>query len=157
MAIAITLKEYLDNSNVEYELIPHEYSHSSSETARLGHVSGDKLAKAVLLEDAYGDYVLAVIPATHRVHFGDVQKELNLRVGLATESELSEVFSDCDLGAIPALAQAYGVPMIVDDSLKSKSDIYFEGGSHTDLVHMDGGEFNHLMSVSRHGKFSHHV
>lgn len=157
MAIAITLQEYLNSSNVEYELIPHEYSHSSSETARLGEVSGDKLAKAVLLEDAYGDYVLAVIPATHQVDFRDLQRELNIRVGLATESELNEVFNDCEPGAIPALAQAYGVPMIVDESLSSKSDIYFEGGSHTDLVHMDGGQFDYLMDSSKHGRFSHHV
>ena len=157
MAIAITLKEYLDNSNIEYDLITHEYSHSSSETARLGNISGEKLAKAVLLEDAYGDYMLAVIPSTHRVDFGALKKQLNSRLGLATESELVEVFKDCDPGAIPALAQAYGIPTIVDESLSSNSDIYFEGGSHTDLVHMDGGEFDRLMEATRHGKFSRHV
>jgi len=157
MAIAITLQEYLDNSNVEYELISHPYSNSSQETARLSHVSGEHLAKAVLLEDAFGDYMLALIPSTHRVDFGALKKQLNIRLGLATESELNEVFNDCQQGAVPALAQAYGIPMIVDKSLSSHSDIYFEGGSHTDVVHLDGSQFDDLMRDKHHGRFSHHA
>jgi len=155
MAIAITLQQYLDDSDIDYELISHPYSHSSSETAQMGEISADKLAKAVLLEDAYGDYVLAVIPSTHNVDFTPLNKQLNNRLGLATESELNEVFSDCQPGAVPALAQAYGIPVIVDDSLSSRDDIYFEGGSHTDLVHMPGREFDQLMAHSQHGRFSH--
>jgi Ala-tRNA(Pro) deacylase len=157
MAIAITLQEYLDNSGISYELISHPYTHSSSETARVGNISADKLAKSVLLEDAYGDYFLAVIPSNHRLDFGPLKKQLNIRLGLATESELGEVFDDCQPGAIPAVAQAYGIPVIVDESLSSQSDIYFEAGSHTDIVHLDGQEFDQLMERSLHGRFSHHV
>ena len=157
MAIAITLQQYLDNSDIDYELISHPYSQSTSETARVGQISGDVLAKAVLLEDAYGDYILAVIPATHRVDFSPLNKQLNMRLGLATESELKEVFSDCQPGAVPILAQAYGIPVIVDESLSSQDDIYFEAGSHTDMVHIEGSEFDQLMSRSLHGRFSHHV
>ena len=157
MAIAITLQQYLDDSDINYELISHPYTLNSSETAKVGNISGDKLAKAILLEDTYGDYFLAVIPSTHRVDFGPLKKQLNLRLGLATESELAEVFNDCQPGAIPALAQAYGIPVIVDDSLSSQSDIYFEGGSHTDIVHIEGSEFDYIMQQSIHGSFSHHV
>lgn len=157
MAIAITLQQYLDNSDIDYELISHPYTQSSNETAQVGQISGEELAKAVLLEDAYGDYILAVIPSTHRVDFAPLNKQLNMRLGLATESELKEVFSDCQPGAVPALAQAYGIPVIVDDSLSSHDDIYFEAGSHTDIVHMPGREFDQLMAGSQHGRFSHHV
>ncbi len=104
MAIAITLQQYLDNSDIDYELLSHPYSQSSSETARVGQISGEELAKAVLLEDAYGDYILAVIPSTHRVDFAPLNKQLNMRLGLATESELKEVFSDCQPGAVPVLS-----------------------------------------------------
>ncbi len=157
MAIAITLQEYLDSSEVEYDLIPHPYSSNSNETAKLSQVSAEHVAKAVLMEDSFGDYILAVIPSTHRVDIDSLNKQLNIRLGLATKSEVNEVFNDCKHGAVPALAQAYGIPMIVDNSLSSHSDIYFEGGSHTDLVHLDGGDFDNLMRDRQHGSFSHHV
>jgi len=157
MAIAITLQQYLDDSDIDYELISHPYTQSSSETAQAGHFSGEELAKAVLLEDSYGDYMLAVIPSTHRVDFAPLNKQLNRRLGLATESELNEVFNDCQPGAAPAIAQAYGIPVIVDESLTAHNDIYFEAGTHTDVVHMPGREFNQLMAGSLNGRFSHHI
>jgi len=157
MAIAITMQQYLDDGDIDYELLSHPYSQSSNETARVGQISGEELAKAVLLSNSYGNYVLAVIPSTHRVDFEPLNKQINMHLGLAAESELKKVFSDCQPGAVPILAQAYGVLVIVDDSLSSQDDIYFEAGSHTEIVHIAGNEFDQLMANSIHGKFSHHV
>ena len=157
MAIAITMQQYLDDSDIDYELLSHPYSESSLETARVGQIPGEKLAKAVLLANSYGNYVLAVIPSTHRVDFEPLNKQVNMRLGLVAENKLKEVFSDCQPGAVPILAQAYGVLVVVDDSLSSQDDIYFEAGSHTDIVHINGNEFNQLMQRSVHGRFSHHV
>lgn len=157
MGIAITLEEYLDNQHVDYELIQHKHSGSSSETAEFGHIPGDQLAKAVLLEDSFGDYIVVVVPSTHRVDLGTLHRELNMRLGLATESNLPHIFDDCEPGAVPAVGQAYGLPVLVDESLDAQKNIYFESGSHTDVVHMDGGDFTHLMDNAKHGFFSHHV
>ena len=58
MTIALTLQKYLDAKNVRYDLMRHEPTSSSMETAEVCHVSGDCIAKGVLLRDETG-YALA--------------------------------------------------------------------------------------------------
>ena len=156
MGIAITLREYLDGTDFQYDVLPHIHTGSSSETAQASNISGDHIAKAVILEDESG-YLMAVIPATHRVDLGVLHKKLGRRVGLATETELEDLFMDCEPGAVPPLGQAYGIDVVVDDSLKELDDVYFEGGDHYDLVHLKGDDFAFLMEDAKHGAISHHV
>jgi Ala-tRNA(Pro) deacylase len=39
---------------------------------------------------------------------------------------------------------------VIDDSLEGSNDIYFEGGDHRTLVHLTGGNFQHLMQDVPH-------
>jgi Ala-tRNA(Pro) deacylase len=157
MAIAMTLKEYLNRLGVEYEVVPHTHTDTSMRSAQEAHIPGDQLAKSVILEDD-GGYLMAVLPATHKLEIGRLQKQLSRHhLGLATEQELSGLFDDCELGAIPPLGEAYGVDVVVDDSLDEVSDVYFEAGDHTDLVHISGEDFHDLMVDADHGRFSHHI
>ena len=74
MAIAITLKDYLETEGVKYDLIEHPYSVTSMRTAYEAHVSGEELAKAVVLHDGES-YIMAVIPATHHLQLGKLRKK----------------------------------------------------------------------------------
>jgi Ala-tRNA(Pro) deacylase len=143
MSIAMTVDKYLRQLQVPYDILPHYRTGSSLETARVAHISAHQLAKAVLLEDDAG-YLMAVLPASEHVHLGMLREQLGRAVGLATEREVMEVFKDCDMGAIPPLGPAYGVPMIVDEELTREPELYFEGGSHVDLVHMDSTQYMKL-------------
>jgi len=153
MTIAARLKWYLDANGVEYDVLPHPHTASSHETARAAHVPEDQLAKSVVLEDDQG-YLIAVVPASRRVALGELRDQLNRSVELASEGELRELFEDCELGAIPPVGAAYGIPSVVDDALLDAAEIYFEAGDHEDLVHMRGEEFLGLIAGSRHGRFS---
>jgi prolyl-tRNA editing enzyme YbaK/EbsC (Cys-tRNA(Pro) deacylase) len=66
MSIAPTLKRYLTAENIQYEEIPHELTMSSTRTAEACHVSGDRLAKGIVLRRD-GDYMLVVMPASHHL------------------------------------------------------------------------------------------
>jgi len=156
MGIAITLREYLDNTDFQYDVLPHTHTGSSSETAQASNISGEKIAKAVILEDEEG-YLMAVIPATHRVDLGVLHKKLDRRVGLATEAELEDIFMDCERGAVPPFGQIYGLDVMIDDSLNGLDDVYFEAGNHDELIHLNGNDFTTLMEDAGHGAFSHHV
>jgi Ala-tRNA(Pro) deacylase len=142
MTMARRLKWYLDAREVEYEVLPHDPSSTSEETARKAAIPPQRLAKPVLLEDDRG-YVMAVVPASHRSD-----------LVLASERELTELFHDCEPGAIPALGPPYRVPTVYDDALCELEDVYFEAGDHEDLVHMDAASFLHLLRDSLHGRFS---
>ena len=136
--------------------MPHGYTNSSMNTAEAAKVPGDQLAKSIILEDEDG-YLMAVLPATHHVEIGRLSQQLNRKLGLATESEIARLFTDCELGAIPPVGEAYGMEMIMEDSLSTCEDVYFEGGDHTDIVHVHGEDFKRLMRTAMHGQFSRHL
>lgn len=156
MAIASTIEEFLKSHGVAYDLIRHPRSVSSMRTAQVAHIPGDQLAKSVLLEDEDG-YLLAIIPSTHRIDLGKLHHQLNRRMGLAIEKEVTELFSDCDPGAIPAIGAAYRIDTIIDESLLQQADVYFEAGDHEALVHVKGPAFGAMMTGAAHGRFTHHV
>jgi Ala-tRNA(Pro) deacylase len=155
--MAQTLKRYLDSHHVSYETVHHRRTVSASRTAQAAHVPGDTLAKTVVLKDDRGNFIIAVVPATHRLDIGKLDRQMHRTLGLATESELAGLFRDCDLGAIPPVGAAYGVETVVDDSISELGDIYFEAGDHEDLVHMSSEQFHLLMAGQPHYRFSHHV
>jgi Ala-tRNA(Pro) deacylase len=47
--------------------------------------------------------------------------------------------------------------MVVDESLTHCTDVYFEAGDHTDLVHVSGPDFLRLIETAPRGQFSHHI
>ena len=163
MAVAMTLKDYLDSSDVHYELVQQPYAPTSPQLANMVSVSGENLAKAVVLRD--GDSLfLAVVPATHHVQLAKLRRHFNRYIVLASEQQLPDLLHDCGVGAAPAPAPApapvidstYGVDVIFDNCLYEREDIYFEAGDHTDLIHVTGKDFRGLMSRASHGEISQH-
>jgi Ala-tRNA(Pro) deacylase len=155
MAIALTLQKYLAAKKVRYDLMAHEPTGSSAQTAEACHISGDRLAKAVLLRDETG-YTLAILPASHHIAMSELRRQLGDDVSLATENEAAELFQDCTRGALPAVGECYGLDIVVDDSIDEQPEIYFEGGDHGTLVHMSQAQFAALTATARHGRFSVH-
>jgi len=149
MAIGITLQKYLADNGIAYDILPHPHTSSSMNTAQSAHISGKNLAKSVIIEDSDG-YVMAVIPANQHLKFRKVNHALNRKMGMATESELETLFNDCELGAIPAVGNAFSMDSIIDDQLADCTDIYFEAGDHEELIHMKGSSYRKLMKNSQY-------
>lgn len=156
MTIAASVEGYLSQAGVRYEIIAHPYASNSTHSAQAAHVPGNQLAKCVLLEDE-GGYLMAVLPATHRLDLGALHQRFGRELGLATESELGSLFSDCEQGALPPLGDLYGIDAIVDQSLVGMHDVYFEAGDHRALVHVTGEDFLKLMGDAPRGRISYHT
>jgi Ala-tRNA(Pro) deacylase len=156
MSISTTLEQCLRGKGSMYDVVRHPYSHSSVETAAAAHVPGDRLAKTVLLEDEHG-YVAAVLPSTHAVRLSELWAQTGRRLVLAKESDLRELFKDCDLGALPPVCTAYGMHTYLDESLAEQPDVYFEAGDHEELIHMNTDQFLALMDEAERVRFAHRV
>jgi len=156
MGIAMTLKDYMSKMGTEYEVVAHPRAMTALEIAQAAHVSGDCLAKAVVLEDEKG-YVMAVVPSTHQVRLGMLRKQLNRELRLASEYELAGLFKDCELGAMPPVGQAYGLETVVAEDLAHQPEVYFEAGDHEELIRMSGSEFRALMSGAEPLSCSRHL
>ena len=153
MGMAERLRSFLDSQGIQYEVLPHPHTSTSLETARAAHVPGDRIAKSVVLEDEQG-YVMAILPASRRVSLDALERQLHRKLTLASEEELSGLFGDCELGAVPPVADPYGMPAVIDDSLWNLTDVYFEAGDHEDLVHLSGKAFQEIQAHAHHGSFS---
>jgi Ala-tRNA(Pro) deacylase len=155
MAIAPTLQKYLAAENIQYEVIPHELSMTSTRTAEACHIPGDRLAKGIVLRRD-GEYMLAVLPASHHLRLSELRTQLGDKVHIADETEINPLFRDCVHGAVPAVGKCYGLDIIVDDSIQAQPDIYMEAGDHETLLHMGHAQFARLTASAPHGRFSAH-
>lgn len=156
MGMSITLRNYLDTFGIPYQLIRHARSASSAMSAHAAHVPGGKLAKAVVV-DSDERRVVVVVPATHRVDLGELRHQLGRLFRLADEDTIPDSFRDCEPGAVPAVAQAFGVPVLVEECLLDCDEVYFEAGDHTELVRLSGPDFEYLMAQAGQGHFSHPI
>ena len=124
MTIAPRLKDYLDKAGLAYDAVSHPRTFTSSQTAQAAHVSGERVAKSVVVHHELG-FLIAVVPATHRIDLGTLQDFVGTRLGLAAEAEVGALFEDCDLGAVPPVGAAYGIDVVLDESLSETPDVYF--------------------------------
>ena len=152
MGIAPTLQKYLDQ-HVTYDVVQNEPTMSSTRTAQACHISGKRLAKAVVLR-ADGGFMLAVLPASHHIRLEDLRAQLGTNVDFAAEGEIAGMFQDCARGAVPPVGDCYGLDWIVDDSIDDKGDVYLEAGDHATLIRMTYPQFAKLTADARHGRFS---
>src|SRR5262249_56111222 len=99
-----TLQKHLDQ-NVTYEVLTHDPTMSSTRTAQACHVSGDRLAKAIVLRRD-GGYMLAVLPASHHIRLPDLRQQIGDDVALADESEIKHLFPDFPPAPLPPPPQS---------------------------------------------------
>ncbi len=152
MAIALSVRQYLDDHNVKYDLVVHDKTKCSADTAHTCHIPENELAKGVVVKRKKG-YLLAILPASRKLRLGKLGQWLKQPICLASEDEISDLFDDCDIGAVPPIGEAYGLKAVVDETLNGHEDIYLEAGDHKTLIHMTGKQFERLMKKVPHENF----
>jgi Ala-tRNA(Pro) deacylase len=159
MAIAKTLSDFLREKRVEYDVVAHPYTQSSSASAEAAHVDPDRLAKAIVVAAAGPEraYRLAVLPASSDIDVGELSDVVGEDLELAQERELARLFPDCSLGAVPAIGAAYKLQTVIDSALKTDGDVYFEAGDHIDLIRIGGAAFHQLTQGAGVGSFSYPI
>ena len=155
MTINSTLQSYLRAQGVSTQSVTHAKTLSASRTAQASHVSGDCVAKGLLVKDGEG-YLLAVIPASHHIEMERLSRLTGRKLRLADEDEVADVFPDCSLGAVPPVGAPYGLECVVDDSLARQPEAFLEAGDHATLLQVTAEEFARLNRDARHGAFSRH-
>ena len=149
MTMARNIEQHLDKVGIRYDLLTHPHSQTSLQSARMSHLPPGQVAKAILTHDGE-KYLLCVIPSGHRLVLSWVNSHMHGHYNLVQEEELSDFFNDCETGAVPALGQVYGLPVVWDETLGDMEDIYIESGDHEHLIHVDHGGFLELMGRQQH-------
>jgi len=153
MSIAATLQNHLLRKHITFTVVAHPETLASILTAEACHVPADSLAKGVVVRTD-DRYVLAVLPASRRISRAGLKAELGENFTLASENELAQLFEDCACGAIPPIGECYGLDAVVEPSICDQPDVYFEGGDHATLVHVNRAQFAQLTGNAPHARFA---
>ena len=139
------VEAYLREQRVPFESQHHRVAFTAQEVAASEHLPGDLIAKVVMVF-ADADMVMLVLPASHRANLSKVAAELGvINVWLADEHEFSEIFRDCEIGAMPPFGNLYGVPVYVDRTLAEDEVIVFQAGTHSDTISMRYADYARLV------------
>lgn len=139
------LVDYLDQNNIRYVSIRHSTAYTSQEVAQSAHIAGRELAKSVIVK-ADGEMAMVVLPASFKVNLERLQEMLGAnKVELARESEFRGLFPECEIGAMPPFGNLYGLDVYVDESLSDDEEIFFNAGTHTELIRMSYDDFERLV------------
>jgi Ala-tRNA(Pro) deacylase len=139
------LFQFLDKEHVKYVTQRHSRAYTSQEVAALSHISGWEMAKTIVIK-VDDELAMYVLPANEKVNIEGLRAVLGAdRLALADESDFVQSFPDCELGAMPPFGNLYGMKVYVDADLAIEPEIFFNAGTHTELVRMSYEDFERLV------------
>lgn len=135
------LRDALNQQGIKYVLIAHSPAYTAQEVAATAHIPGIEMAKTVIIR-ADSKLAMAVLPASRQIDFRKLKEGLPAAaVELASEEEFRGLCPDCELGAMPPFGSLYGVDVVVDLSLSLDDEIYFNAGTHRELLRMKFSDY----------------
>jgi Ala-tRNA(Pro) deacylase len=138
------LLRFLDENQVQYTRHSHPTAYTAREVASVEHIPAHRIAKTIVFLTENG-YAMAVLPGDYMLDMQGLRTFLGAsRLRLATESELSELFPECELGAMGPFGNLCGLPVYVDSGLAAEQMIAFNAGTHRDVIHMRFDDFRRL-------------
>ncbi len=149
------LLAFLDQNQVRYTRHSHPTAYTAREVASVEHVPAHRIAKTIIFTSENG-FGMAVLPGDSMLDLQNLRGLLGVsRLRLATESELGDLFPDCELGAMGPFGNLCGLPVYVDAGLASEETIAFNAGTHRDVIHMRFDDYQKLVKprmvgLSRH-------
>lgn len=142
---ATKLHDLLDRHDVPYKITRHLRAVTAQRLAAAEGVSGDDVAKPVLL-NIKGQLAMLVLPASELVDLERASEVLgHNEVRLATEDEFVSLFDDCEPGAEPPFGNLYGIPTFMDQRLRSREQIVCRDGSHTRSIRLAVSDYVDLV------------
>ena len=139
-----TISRYLDEHGIKYVTIRHSRAFTAQKIAAAAHIPGKEIAKTVMVR-IDGKMAMAVLPGSHKIDLDRLREIAGAReVELATESDFSRMFPECETGAMPPFGNLYGMPVFVAESLSKDDEIAFNAGSHTEIIRMAYEDYERL-------------
>ena len=139
----MNLMHFLDEKGIPYRVYQHDETFDAQHMAQSLHVSGRRIAKAVMVRVNEGaKYVVLLLPAPMLVCLQRVSKALGgAKVELATEAEMLKHAPGCEFGVVPVFGSQFGMETIVDQSLTTQDEIVFQGDTHEESIRLRFHDF----------------
>ncbi len=139
------LIEYLEENKVKFTRIIHSTAYTAQVIAHRAHISGNILAKTIMLRDKEGKFIMAVVPANYQIDLEKISTIRGKELDLASEDEFRKLFPGCETGGMPPFGNLFDVPVYVSETLAKSEDIAFNAGNHRELLQIHFSDFNSLV------------
>lgn len=150
--ISTRLKRFLDENGVGYDVMHHDPAFTAQELSARMHISGYEFVKVVVVK-MDGVFALAALPAPLRVNFRALARVAGVRkVTLASEQEFQQLFSDCELGAMPPFGNLYSMLTFAEQDVSLNENIVINAGTHAEAIRLRYADFSRL-ARPRLGRF----
>lgn len=104
MSCLDTLQKFLERNQVAYKHTTHPLAYTAREVAAAEHLPAREVAKVVVIS-ADEAYRMLVLPANRALDLTELRSTLGFsQLRLAREQELTRLFPDCEVGAMPPFA-----------------------------------------------------
>ncbi len=153
MPIAVKLNQYFGRQNIQVHEIHHERVCSLAGAVDAAFVAAEVALKATVLIDLKGA-VMAVLPLPADLDVAAVNRVLGRNLQVLTAAQSDKLFTDCEKGAQPPVGAAYGMPVIVDESLFEQDLFYLQSGCNSTLLQMDGRGFRLSVAGASKGRIA---
>jgi Ala-tRNA(Pro) deacylase len=142
------IAQYLADQQVAFETVLHPPAFTAQKRAKFLRVPGRQVVKSVLLALPHG-FALAVLPATEQIDLAAVAAILGAPVRLAGETQLAELFRDCEHGALTPFGRLYGLLTLLEEAIPLEAQIVFEAQQHAVAIRMACRDFVRLEQPRR--------
>lgn len=140
MAIPQKVIKYLDSAKTAYKPVVHKTVFTAYDAAQTLGAKLNEIAKTLVVK-ADKTYVLAVLPASHRLDLVKLKKIVKAKkIEISRENIMQKIFK-IKPGAITPFGSLYKTPVFVDKVLLRAKKIIAGAGSYQDSVSMTAKNF----------------
>ena len=132
------LQQWLTEREVDFDIHEHDEAFSATSTAIAEGVDVHTFAKVVGVATDDGRSALLVLEADDRLDLDKASVALHAAdVRLLPEAGFAALTPGCLPGAVPAVGELFGLPMMADLAVRDCDEISFNAGTHRHSVRVD--------------------
>jgi len=140
MPVPKPLIKFLDKHGINYDVLEHKTVYTAYDLAQTLKKELKEIAKTLALK-ADKQYILIVLPASHRADLAKLKKLLKVsKLEIIKEKKLSDVFK-MKPGTVAPFAKFLNIPVFLDKSLLKNKLIIASAGSYSKKFQMKLKDF----------------
>ncbi len=153
MSISKALQKYLDDREIEYQVLENEPCHSFRLLAEIHKVPESQILRCTLLQGRSNRF-MAVLPSSYLLDFEMLRKLKDEEFSLIMGAKADALFAHSEPGCHPPIPELNGFIGLIDESVFSQPCVYIETGNLTHLLRIDAQYVKNLFAEQERLSFA---
>lgn len=143
MNIPAKLKNFLFKKSGNFQLRQTVFSDSFEKNVALAGIPLNNVVKPVMLKSGRA-FLMAVVRGDQEVDVLTLNRLFKRKFEKCSDEDLERLFPECELHALPPMAEPYGLQAIMDKSIDTMETIFFASGETGQFISAGREDFTKL-------------